>query len=148
MYVCAVIHIERRQNVEASANLSQAERLFDENGDVEGAARVALMRGHVDMQRGEYQDASIKARRVYEERDDMPHIRAAERRVMGIAQLKRGSVVDAIRDFETARPIYEEHSDRFALTKLLTDLDVAYRQTGRISDAADCLQAVVTIRRE
>ncbi|MBK8020283.1 MAG: tetratricopeptide repeat protein [Chloroflexi bacterium] len=67
---------------------------------------------------------------------------------MGSAQHRTGHLEEAICNLEAARPLYEVNSDRFSLTKLLIDLDIAYRQVGRIQDAADCLQTVVSLRRE
>ncbi|MBL8134645.1 MAG: tetratricopeptide repeat protein [Anaerolineae bacterium] len=148
LYLCAVLDVERLEYDQARANLHQAERRFEEQGNVEGVARVMLLRGHLDMQRGEHLTAIRSAETVFAQTGDLPHLNAAALRLMGFAKLRLGLADEALHDLEAARPLYEAHSDRFALTKLLMDLDVAYRQVGRIQDAADCLQTVVALRRE
>lgn len=148
LYLCAAINTERKQYDEAHANLTQAERLFHQSSDAEGCGRVTLLRAHYDMLQGDYFEAFRKAQEVYDRAADMPHIRAAALRVVGFSRLKSGNVTEAIRSLEAARPLYEAHSDRFALTKLLMDLDIAYRQVGRAQESAECLQELVIIRRE
>ena len=61
--------------------------------------------------------------------------------------VKLGKTKEAISYFEDAIPLYKANGDQLSVSKLLLDLEIAYRQSGRLSDAAACLQEVVAIRR-
>ncbi|MDZ4771406.1 MAG: BTAD domain-containing putative transcriptional regulator [Chloroflexota bacterium] len=148
LYLCAAVLIDRLQYSEARANLSESEDAFSAAGNAEGLARVRLMQAHIALLEGNHNAAFTIAESVLHADDTPPALQGAALRVRGLTHLRAGSAPDAAADFEAARPLYETYCDRLALTKLLGDLDEAYRQVGRVHDAAECLRQIVAIRRD
>lgn len=144
-YICSVIHNDRYEYDSAEMGLDEAEALFFQRDDQYGLASVHLLRSRIDLQRGYYPKAIEGATPLV----DVPWIQISgpALRVIGFAHLKLGKVDEAIRYIEQAIPLYKANGDQLSTSKLLMDLEIAYRQSGRLADAAACLQEVVAIRR-
>lgn len=144
-YVCSAILIDRYDYDRAEIEIEKAEQLFAEQGNTYNLSMVYLYRARINLQRGHFQKVIEEAAPLLE--DDQLTVRGNALRMSGFAYLKLGYVDHAIGCFETALPLYKTNGDQLSTSKLLMDLDVAYRQAGRLADAAACLQEVVAIRR-
>lgn len=144
-YVCAAILIDRYDYDHAEVEIDKAEELFAVQGNDYNLSMVYLYRARIDLQRGHYLKAIDEAAPLLH--DEQIQVRGNALRMSGFAYLKLGRVEQAICFFEDALPLYKENGDQLSTSKLLMDLDVAYRQAGRLAEAAACLQEVVAIRR-
>lgn len=144
-YLCATILSDRYNYDLAEIELDFAERQFTIQQNAHGLARVSLQHARLDLQRGQYFKAVERAAQLTGSEE--MQTRSTALRVIGFANLKLGRIDEAIRYFEEALPLYKSDRDQLALSKMLMDLEVAYRQAGRLEDAAACLQEVVAIRR-
>lgn len=147
-YLCATLLVSGMRYVEAQARIDRARVLFSEAGDSEGLVRVALTEAHIALMRGAYSTAHAAAESLLVMDDLPPNLHASALRLRALARLYDGQTALALVDFETALPLYEQYCDQAALTKLLGDMDIAYRRAGRADDAARCLSRIVTIRRD
>jgi ATP/maltotriose-dependent transcriptional regulator MalT/DNA-binding SARP family transcriptional activator len=147
-YLCAALLVSGMRYAEGQARIDRARALFTETDDREGLARVTLLEAHIILMRGEY-DLVFRVADALVSMDELPlNLLAAALRLRALARLYNGETALALVDFERALPLYEEHCDEAALTKLLGDMDMAYRRAGRIDDAAVCLSRIVRIRRQ
>src|SRR5690606_29177851 len=109
---------------------------------------VKVAQSMLYLQRGEYQEAADRADEVLNQADSRSHHFGRALTVIGTAIMNMGNVTAGVEHLEQALPIYEEDGDAYALSNLLQNLEVAYRQLGRWSEAAACLQRVVVLRRQ
>ncbi|MEP7292137.1 MAG: tetratricopeptide repeat protein, partial [Chloroflexota bacterium] len=144
-YVCAAILIDRYDYDRAEIEIDKAEGLYAEQGNDYNLSMVYLYRARIDLQRGQYLKAIDEAAPLLD--DEQIQVRGNALRISGLAHLRLGKVEQAICYFEDALPLYKANGDKLSTSKLLMDLDVAYRQAGRLPEAAACLQEVVAIRR-
>jgi ATP/maltotriose-dependent transcriptional regulator MalT/DNA-binding SARP family transcriptional activator len=147
LYVCASELISRYEYDTAETYLSEAGRLFDEQHDDTGVANVHLHLAGINVQRGNYFQAITQVQNLAQMPPDSSNIRGRALRLLGFANLKLGLVETATQNLESALELYRQTGDLSSVSKVLLDLEVAYLYTGRLSDAAACLQEVVAIRR-
>lgn len=147
LYNCARVHTDRYNYDEAEQALDEAERGFVEARDEAGRADVQLQRAFIKLQRGDFQHAALEAARLAESAPETPDLQGRALKILGVAHLRRGEVMAAVRYLEQALELHRVDGDAYALANALQDLSVAYSRMGRLSDASACLQEVVALRR-
>jgi len=144
---CAKIFIDRYEYESAQAKLNDAESGFMSSEDESGIAEIQMLHAMLDLQRGNYEKASSKAKEFLESDSEFVNLRGRALSILGIALLHIGELQDAVQYLEEALPLYREDGDAYATSQHLQDLEVAYTRLGRLNEAAACLQEVVALRR-
>lgn len=147
LYVCASIHLSRYEYDTAESFLTDAERLFAEQGDSMGVINVQLHRAAINIQRGNYFQAITQVQPLIQSPPDNTNLRGRALRLIGFANLKLGLVETATQHLEHALALYREAGELTNTANVLLDMETAYLYTGRLEEAAACLQEVVAIRR-
>ncbi len=147
LYNCARVHTDRYSYEEAEAALDEAERGFMRTGNEIGQADVQLQRAFIHLQQGEPQRAAFEAATLADSVPAKANLRGRALKILGVAHLRLGEVVAAVKYLEQALTLHRQDGDAYALANVLQDLGVAYLRLKRLGDASACLQEVVALRR-
>jgi ATP/maltotriose-dependent transcriptional regulator MalT/DNA-binding SARP family transcriptional activator len=144
---CAKIFFDRYEYEAAEAKLKDAEAGFMSAEDEAGIAEIQTLHAMLDLQRGNYEQASLGAKEFLETNSEFTNLRGRALTILGMASLYTGDPHQAALYLEEALPIYREDGDAYATSQLLQNLELVYTRLGRLNEAAACLQEVVALRR-
>ena len=146
-YVCARIYTNRYDYELAEIALGEAEAIFRIQHNDTGLLEVAFQKARLRLRQGETEEVVKILNSVFHVKDiDVP-MRARGLHTLGLAHLRQGDNLLAVKYLEEAASVYEALNNRSATANVLQDLDVAYIRCGRLDDASACLQRGVAIWR-
>lgn len=163
-FTCARAYTDRYDYEAATAALDEAEDVLTRYGDESRLLEIRLQRAMIHLQSGGFETAAKLAATVAEWETGLPNyqsghaaksartlispaLRGRALRIWGFALVRLGELEKGTELLEQALPMLRDDGDKYALTNLLTDLEIAYTRLGRPDDAAACLREVVGLRR-
>lgn len=148
LYKCSIIYTERYLYGEAEEELALASAAFERSPDLIGLADVELQLLMIMGRRGEFQQVIAKVEALLEQ-DALPdRIIARAKHQLALSYLELGDTARAIGLLEVVLPTFQENQDLHALSNVLQDMEVAYTKRGDFDSASQCLQQVVSIKRQ
>ena len=147
-YAVAMIHIDASDYPAAESELTLAEAHFEADEDDAALAKVRFQRAQIALREGRYDDTIKIARSLRKLPTNEDNLEGRALHMMGIASLFKGKSAAAAEHMEKASPMFRAYGDKYALSVLLQDLNLAYVYLGRTEEATYTLQEVVALRRQ
>jgi LuxR family maltose regulon positive regulatory protein len=147
LYTCAAIHVERYAFEEAFRELTAAAQGFEHQRNQLGLLKVSLLRASIYNRRGDHHHAVQIVDDSIQNTPVPDNYRGLALYIRGSANLQLGHLEDALKELDTALPLYRATGDAAALSELLLELEYAYMRIGRFNEATAFLQEAIEIRR-
>lgn len=144
---CAKIFFDRYEYESVEIKLKDAEAGFMMLEDEAGISEIQTLHAMLNLQRGNYEQASIDAKEFLQTNSEFANLRGRALTILGMTSLYTGDPQVAVQYLEEALPLYRKDGDAYATSQLLQNLEMAYTRAGRLNEAAACLQEVVALRR-
>ena len=147
LFICAHIRVYRYQYDLAEEELRKADQAFDRRNDHLGAIKVKLAQANINTLGGKPTLAMQLTEDVLSQTDVPDNLRGYAHSLLGRAYQSLGDIDKALRDMETALPLYRATGDQFAIANLLLAIETNCREIGRFEESSAYLHEALTMLR-